>query len=451
VPFGPHTWRGGPAGFGKLLGPHLASQVAWLLPAAVFGVVVAAVVLVHRRAERPGALGSPFGHAFDTRAGSATLAVLVVWLGTAAAVLSVAAVPHTAYVAAIGVQLALLAALGWRGAVGLVRAQARGLRALPVVLAVAQLGWVVFLARGTAMPGVLAGPAITVATVAVVAGVVAVWRRPRWEATRGPGRHRASRTAIALAAGLALVAGPAAFSLQAIDATRDGSGVDASVGPWPARWPIPMGSPDVFHVSSPDPWGGSTPYPRALSRLVATARRLEGYRHDEPLFLTDTWHVSAPVIDATGLPVLTDGGFSGTVPVFTTDQIRRRIADGLRVLVVEAHAPRTDPVLRAALAGGCRALGRGARHARLPVQPRRADGISWTVWHCGLPGPSVGPGAHRHRHGSARGEHLAQGHRRAPGDAFDVTGHVRERPLGDGRVGAHPGGGLPRLRVPLRT
>lgn len=450
VPFGPHTWRGGPAGFGKLLGPHLASQVAWLLPAAVFGVLVTAVVLVRRRAERPGAPGSPFGHAFDTRAGAATLAVLVVWFATAAAVLSVAAVPHTAYVAAIGVQLALLAALGWRGAVGLVRAQARGLRALPVVLAVAQLGWVVFLARGTAMPSVLAEPAITVSTVAVVATLVAVWRRPRWEVTRGPDRHRASRTVIALAAGLALVAGPAAFSLQALDATRDGSGVDASVGPWPARWPIPVGTPDVFHVSRPDPWGGSTPYPRALSRLVATARRLEGYRHDDPLFMTDTWHISAPVIDATGLPVLTDGGFSGTVPVFTTHQIRRRIADGLRVLVVEAHAPHTDPVLRAALAGGCRALSSGTRHARLPMQPRRADGITWTVWHCGLPGPSVGPGAHRH-HGSARGEHLAQGHRRTPGDAFAVAGHVRERPFGDGRVGAHPGVGLPRLRVPLRT
>ena|GEM_PF-1263297 len=463
VPFGPHTWRGGAAGFGKLLEPHLASQVAWLLPAAVFGVVVAAVVLVRRRARRitPASTrtahdtaGTPFGHAFDTRAGAATLAVLVVWLGTAALVLSVAAVPHTAYVAAIGVQLALLAALGWRGAVGLVRAQSRVLRALPVVLAVAQLGWVVFLAQGTAMPRVLAGPAITVATVAVVAGVVALCWRPRWEATRGPGWHRASRTTIALAAGLALVAGPAAFSLQALDATRDGSGVDASVGPWPARWPIPAGTPDVFHVSSPDPWGGSTPYPGALSRLVATARRLEGYRHDEPLFLTDTWHISAPVIDATGLPVLTDGGFSGTVPVFTTHQIRRRIADGLRVLVVEAHAPRTDPVLRAALAGGCRALSHGTRHARLPMQPRRANGITWTVWHCGLPGPSVGPGVHHghhSHHASAGGEHLAQGHRRASRDAFDVAGHVGERTLGDGRVGAHPGVGLPRLRVPLRT
>ncbi|EYT66469.1 4-amino-4-deoxy-L-arabinose transferase [Curtobacterium flaccumfaciens UCD-AKU] len=466
VPFGPHTWRGGAAGFGKLLEPHLASQVAWLLPAAVFGVVVAAVVLVRRRARRitPASTrtahdtaGTPFGHAFDTRAGAATLAVLVVWLGTAALVLSVAAVPHTAYVAAIGVQLALLAAFGWRGAVGLVRAQSRALRALPVVLAVAQLGWVVFLAQGTAMPRVLAGPAITVATVAVVASVAALCWRPRWEATRGPGWHRASRTTIALAAGLALVAGPAAFSLQALDATRDGSGVDASVGPWPARWPIPAGTPDVFHVSSPDPWGGSTPYPRALSRLVATARRLEGYRHDEPLFLTDTWHISAPVIDATGLPVLTDGGFSGTVPVFTTHQIRRRIADGLRMLVVEAHAPRTDPVLRAALAGGCRALSHGTRHARLPMQPRRANGITWTVWHCGLPGPSVGPGvhhghhSHRGHHASARGEHLAQGHRRASRDAFDVAGHVGERTLGDGRVGAHPGVGLPRLRVPLRT
>lgn len=451
VPVGPHTWRGGPAGFGKLLGPHLASQVAWLLPAAVFGVVVAAAVLVRRRVERLDGPGSAFGHAFDTRAGSATLAVLVVWFGTAAAVLSVAAVPHTAYVAAIGVQLALLAALGWRGAVGLVRARSRALRALPVALAVAQLGWVVFLARGTAMPRVLAGPAIALATVAVVAGVVAVWWRPRWEATHGPGRHRASRTAIALTAGLALLAGPAAFCLQALDATRDGSGVDASVGPWPARWPAPVGSPDVFHVSRPDPWGGSTPYPRALRRLVATARRLEGNRHDEPLFLTDTWHVSAPIIDATGLPVLTDGGFSGTVPVFTTHQIRRRIADGLRVLVVEVHAPRTDPVLRAALAGGCRALTGVARHARPPLRPHRAAGVTWTVWHCGLPGPSVRPGAHHHRRGSARGEHLAQGDRRTAGDAFDVAGHVRERPLSDGRVGAHPGVGLPRLRVPPRT
>lgn len=464
VPLGPHTWRGGAAGVDKLLGPHLASQVAWLLPAALFGVVIAAVVLVRRRVRRRvrsvehsstevsrAIAGTPFGNAFDTSAGSATLVVLVVWLGTAAAVLSVAAVPHTAYVAAIGVQLALLAALGWRGAVGLVRAQSAWLRALPVVLAVAQLGWVVFLARGTTMPRVLAGPAITVSTVAVVATVVSVWWRPRWEATRGPGRHRASRTAIAIATAVAVVTGPAAFSLQALDATRDGSGVDASVGPWPARWPIPAGSPDVFHVSHPDPWGGSTPYPGALRRLVAAARRVEGYRHGEPLFLTDTWRISAPVIAATGLPVLTDGGFSGSVPVFTTQQIRRRIADGLRVLVVEAHAPRTDPVLRAALAGGCRDRTGFVRHAHLPVRLRQANGITWTVWHCGLPGPSVGPRGPHAGHASARGEHLAQGHRRPAGDPLDVAGHVRESSLGDRRVGAHPRIGLPRLRVPPRT
>ncbi|MFJ3320702.1 ArnT family glycosyltransferase [Curtobacterium sp. NPDC086286] len=394
---------GGPGGVTKLIEPHLASQVAWLLPAAVFAVTLAVVLLLVRRTGTR--VGSVFGRAFDTRAGSATLLVVTVWLVTAAVVLSVAKVPHTAYVAAVGVQLAVLAALGWRGAVGLVRAQSAWLRVVPVLLAAAQLAWWAFLARGAATPAVLATPALVVGVAAVLATVVAFLWRPRWEGTRGPGRHRASRAAIALAAGLALVAGPAAFSLQALDAARDGSGSDASVGSWVPRWRVPDGRAEAFRVSRPDWWGGSSaPYPVVFRHLVRTARRLDGYRDSVPLFLTDTWRISSPVIDATGLPVLTDGGFSGTVPVFTARQVRQRIAGGLRVLVVQAGAPRTDPVLRAALAGGCRAVADVDPGARVPAHPWAVTGIGWTVWRCGLPGRSVdrlgGPAAPRSRPGT---------------------------------------------------
>lgn len=402
-PAGRPTRLGGPGGVTKLIEPHLASQVAWLLPAAVFALVVATVVLVARRRSAsdpradartgttaPVRSGSAFGSAFDTRAGSATLLVLGVWLATAAVVLSVAKVPHTAYVAAVGVQLAVLAALGWRGAVGLLRAQSPWFRVVPVLLAAAQLGWWVFLARGTSMPPVLATPALVVGAAALLAAVAAFLWRPRWEGSRGPGLHRASRTAVAVVAGLALLAGPAAFSLQALDAARDGSGSDASVGSWVARWQAPGGRAETYRVSRPDWWGGSaTPYPAVFRHLVGTARRLDGYRGSGPLFLTDTWRISSPVIDATGLPVLTDGGFSGSVPVFTSQQVRRRIADGLRVLVVQAGAPATDPVLRAAWAGGCRAVTDVDPGARVPAHPWAVTGVGWTVWRCGLPGRSI--------------------------------------------------------------
>ncbi|PCN48875.1 4-amino-4-deoxy-L-arabinose transferase [Curtobacterium sp. 'Ferrero'] len=378
-----HERFGGPGGVTKLLDAHLASQVAWLLPAALSAIVVGSVVVLLRRRTWP------FGAALDTRAGTAVLVVLVVWLATAAGVLSVAKIPHTAYVAAIGVQLAVLAAFGWRGAVGLLRAHSPWLRALPVLLAAGQAVWWGVLARGTSMPSGLARPALDVATGALLATLVALVWRPRADLRRGAEPHRASRPAvaratIALTAGLALVVGPAAYSLQALDATRDGSGTEASVGGWQ------RGTDGTFRVSPADWQGGTpTPFDPQDRALVATTRRLDRYRSDLPLFLTDTWRISAPVIDATGLPVLTDGGFSGTVPVFTPTQIRQRIAHGLRVLVVEAGAPRTDPVLRAALAGGCRAVSDTFPDAVPPAQPWMVTRIGWTVWRCGLPGPSL--------------------------------------------------------------
>ncbi len=372
---------GDPGGLTKLLEPHLGSQVSWLLPAALFAVLVGAVVVCIRRRDRAPLV---LGGALDTRAGAVTLVVVTVWLATAAAVLSVARIPHTAYVAAVGVQLAVLAAVGWCGAVGLARSRSAWLRALPLVLAVGQEAWWLFLAHGAGEPTALAHAAHVVANASVVAAVVALLWRPRQVAGGPSGLHRASRAVIATATGLALVAGPAAFSLQALDAARDGSGLDASVG-------RTADAAEHFRVSSPD-WRGGEPtaYPVALRRLVALSERIDGPRHGMPLFLTDTWRLSSRVISATGLPVLTDGGFSGTVAVFTTHQIRERIDHGLRVVVVREGTRLGDPVLRAVLLGGCRTVGDvlpGRHHTR----GRWAiAGLRWSVWRCGLSGPSVG-------------------------------------------------------------
>ncbi|WP_058727207.1 ArnT family glycosyltransferase [Curtobacterium luteum] len=380
---------GDPGRLTKLLEPHLGSQVSWLLPAALFAVVVGVVVLCVRRRDRSARV---FGGAFDSRAGAVTLVVVTVWLATAAAVLSVARIPHTAYVAAVGVQLAVLAAVGWCGAVGLARSRSAWLRALPLVLAVGQEAWWLYLAHGAGEPTVLAHTAHVVANATVVAAVVALLWRPR-DVVGGPsGPHRASRAAIAATTGLALVAGPAAFSVQALDAARDGSGLDASVG-------RTVGA-ERYHVSTPDWRGGEpAPYPPAVQQLVALAGRIDGHRAGTPLFLTDAWRLSSLVVSATGLPVLTDGGFSGAVPVFTTRQIRERIDHGLRVLVSISGARADDPVLRAALAGGCRTVPDARPGHRVVLSTWPADDLQWTVWRCGLPGPSTGRVLVRPAHG----------------------------------------------------
>ena len=75
--------------------------------------------------------------------------------------------------------------------------------------------------------------------------------------------------------------------------------------------------------------------------------------------------------------------------MFTTHQVRERIDHGLRVVVVREGTRLDDPVLRAVLLGGCRTVAdvlAGGHHAR----GRWAiAGLRWSVWRCGLPGPSV--------------------------------------------------------------
>jgi hypothetical protein len=197
------------------------------------------------------------------------------------------------------------------------------------MLTVVQPSWCVVLAVVTGMPRPL-----WIAMIAVTAGMCALVVA---SALRTPWRRRLGRT-IALAAAVAVLAGPALFAVQVVDAARDGSGGDAYVG---VKHDDPRAAVAAsFRPSPPQVWGGAPGITPPLVELVAAARAAGGGRDGAPLFLTDSWSIAAPVIDATGDEVLTDGGYSGQAVVFTAAEITAKIRTGVHLIVVRDHAPR---------------------------------------------------------------------------------------------------------------
>ena len=330
--------RASAGGFAKLLSPEYATQIGWLYPAAIAGAVLVFVRWGPRR-RRTGSHG---------RAAFAVGLGLVVWCATAAAVLSVIHLPHTAYVAAIGVQLALLAAIGWCELIRLaLHATGAARLALPGVV-LAQSGWTVALAAAGSEPAALFAAAGVLLLLGSAAGIVLVVPSLRRLVLRRPG----GRPVLPLLVAFALVSGQTSFSLQALDAARDGSGGDASVG---VRLPVPSSMDTGFRISAPAVVGGHSTLSPQQQEVVDLARAEGGGAAGRPLMLTDSWSLSAAVISRTGTSVLTDGGYSGSVPVFTASAIRGMIASGeARVLVVAQCGHATDAVRSVALSGECR-------------------------------------------------------------------------------------------------
>lgn len=369
---------GGAAGSSpvKLLLAQYATQVGWLYPAALAGLILGAV----RWRPRRGSTRGPF----------ALLVLTVVWLATAAAVLSVATVPHTAYVAAIGVQLALLAALGWAEAVRLLASTRVVARLVLPLLLVAQTAWSAVLAVGGQLPAVLGLPFAALAGAGLVVVAVAARRRRGGAVERAVGSRReaARRRPVALAAAVVILAGPVAFSLQVLDASLDGSGGDALVG---LRFPQRAETSAPFAVSSPDAVGGHDSMTVDETGLVAAARAAGGGVDGAPLFLTDSWAISAPIITATGASVLTDGGYSGQARVFTEQDVTRMIAAGRTpLLVLKNSAPPTESVRKAVVADGCTELQEwGPAGTESGEHASAVTGFS--LWRCGpVPQSSAG-------------------------------------------------------------
>lgn len=343
------TTGGASASVTKLLELPLVTQIGWLYPAALAGIAlgvwrwwprVAGSRPRPRRADAERAEAPATATAARSR--FALVVVAAIWLATAAAVLSLTRVPHTAYVAALGVPLVLLTAVAWGEGVRLLRSGTRMPRLVLPAIAIAQAAWWAVLVSQARMPGILLLPAVVVGAAGVVVGAIA--------AVSDPPLRRVAPAALAVA----LLCLPIAASLQVLDDARDGSGGDAYVGVTAQK-----GDPDeTFTVSAPAPWGGSAGLTPAMAELVDAARAHGGGSGGQALMVTDSWAVSAQIIDATGDDVLTDGGYSGHVPVFTVHQLEQMIRSGrARLLAVADGAPESDPVRHVATERGCRTVG----------------------------------------------------------------------------------------------
>ncbi|WP_424711636.1 ArnT family glycosyltransferase [Microbacterium sp. SLBN-111] len=313
----------------KLLESPLVTQIGWLYPAAIAGIVLGAVRWWPRRARPAG----PRREA-AARVDRAMLVALASWTVVSATFLSAARVPHTAYVAGLGVPLALLAALAWREVVRLRAAARLWPRLAAPLLLVAQGAWWTYLSVAGRMPLLLVAATVAVWAAGLIAAMVAAARL--WHPVRGP------RDAVIPAMlALAVLCGPIAFSTQVLDSARDGGGGDAYVGVSPRS-----AHPDeTFTPSAWSPWGGEPSRSPALTQLIQTAQKNGGGVDGRPLFVSDSWALSAPVIVATGDSVLTDGGYSGSAPVFSESALRSLVASGRAHLFVVASTTRKgDPV-----------------------------------------------------------------------------------------------------------
>jgi 4-amino-4-deoxy-L-arabinose transferase-like glycosyltransferase len=305
----------------KLVLPAYATQVGWLYPLALAGIVFTAVaivsVVVRRLRQR--------GHELDS--GIAMDVVVTVWLAASVVLLSLATIPHTAYVAAISVQVALLAASGivqlgmlWRSG------HLRG-RLIAAIAVVAQTAWVVVLLGETKvapswLPWTVASTGI-VAAVGMLFTVLSRTRRPL-----GP-------RLVAAAALLAVFLAPVVWTGSVLDVHLGGTANDAYAGPHISSSPRffrPQGTAaevstfTKFEISAPV-LSNSNP------RLTPAQRSLVDYTSKRVtrgavLFLTSSWNTSAPYLIDAGFNVPAIGGFSESVPSPTLAGVESMVRAG---------------------------------------------------------------------------------------------------------------------------
>jgi len=278
-----------PVGPLRLADPHLAGQLLWLLPLAASGVAAA----WGRRGAPPARWGWR------------------VWIAGCAVVYSLAGgIFHAYYLAPLAPPLAALAGIGvawsWQGRRR--RWLASGLLATALwqaYIAAGALGWRPEAGLAAALASwrvwLLAGMAA--GTGLAIAGVFASSRRP-------------GLSVPTLALGLAaLLAMPTAWALSTVL-------VRGNVGFPAADLAALAGDEDTTA------WRlrGASIRAAAVEKLVAF---LDANRGDERFLLATTnARLAAPIIIATGAPVMAMGGFSGNDPILAPEDLARRIAAG---------------------------------------------------------------------------------------------------------------------------
>lgn len=277
----PFQQETGEPGLLRLFNQQLAGQASWLLPLAGLGLLTAAWQ------ER---LRFPLGRRH------AALLLWAAWLTPMLAFFSVANLFHRYYLAMLSPAIAALVGAG----VTAMWADAR------------RPGW-----RGWLLPLAL------LSTAAVEAAILADF--PDW-----------SRWLTPLVVGLSLLAAAVLLLARLLRrAVRPLTALAAAVGMAalliaPAAWactPVFYGGDAALPYAGPDLQAnlrrGELPDVERLVAFLQSQRQGETY-----LAATLNANTAAPLILATGEPVMAMGGFSGGDPILTTDELKELISDG---------------------------------------------------------------------------------------------------------------------------
>jgi 4-amino-4-deoxy-L-arabinose transferase-like glycosyltransferase len=308
-----------------LASSHLAGQISWLIPLAALGLLI-------------GLLSS-----WRSRHANLAFGAYLLW-GTWAVVgclvLSFSAgTRHAYYTSLLAPAVATLAAgalvMLWRAA----RTSTRAAIALAIVLAgTASVSFLVLEDAPHFLPwlkwGVLVCGALAAAAILL----------PHVDRTR----RRPVRMTLAMGtAAVALLGGPAAYSLATVGRSHTGS--DPIAGPAPNG-----GKPRPAIASSSNP-GGFVSASQLEKSLPLLITYLRAHRGPARFLVAATYAVVAdPIALATRQPVITVGGFTGRDPSPTVAQIKRLIGSGqLRFILLDGSdlalplpAERANPVPR---------------------------------------------------------------------------------------------------------
>jgi 4-amino-4-deoxy-L-arabinose transferase-like glycosyltransferase len=296
-----------PIGPLRLFDRHLAGQMLWLLP---LGLVGFAVTLRRAGLRRP------------LRPEAASLLLWGGWALTYSIVFSVAGgIFHAYYLVTMAPPMAALAG------VGVVELRRRGGRAawlLPVTLTLTA-AWQVYLEapylggwdwRVWLFCALIGGTSLGVAALAAASGL-------RLTETA---RHRAGGAGLAIAL-VALLVTPTAWALSTVIGRGAVSAPSASLA---------LLAPDgELAELRPRNLGGSEPPPAKLLDFLTTHQQETTY-----LAATPNARLAAPLIIATGQPVMAMGGFLGTDPILTPELLAGLVA-GKRLRYVLLNDPDT--------------------------------------------------------------------------------------------------------------
>ncbi|HMA07194.1 MAG TPA: hypothetical protein VKP68_05020, partial [Ramlibacter sp.] len=285
----------------RLATPHLAGQMAWWLPLAVAGALLA---------------GAPWRRLRRPTAQQADVLLWTGWAVTYAVAFSFAAgVFHTYYVAALAPPLAALAGIG---ASLLWQRRRAGLLpwAVPAVLLITA-AWHAYIDRGGAawqLEGWRGLLLVTVIGVLVIAAAALRWLPPQ----RLAGRLSVPLALLALAAMLAM---PLGWALSTVLVRPNVIAPAADIAMLAAR---------AADATEMEPPAAAAPPAQRLLEFLRTHRRSERY-----LLAVPNAQQAAPLIVRTGESVMAMGGYLGRDPILTPDKLERLVNDGvLRYAIV---------------------------------------------------------------------------------------------------------------------